>query len=221
MIAAYIDHTLLSPTATREDIARICEEARTYGFATVCVQPVRVAQAAKLLAGTAVGVCTVVGFPHGANGGAAKAAEAARALKDGATEIDMVMNLGAAKDGDWATVAEEIAAVKKAVGAHVLKVIIETSQLTDDEIVAACRAAVQAGADFVKTSTGFTGGGATVEAVALMRRTVGAAARVKASGGIRDYACAQAMIAAGADRIGASAGVAICREEATAGKDHV
>lgn len=221
MIAAYIDHTLLSPTATREDIARICEEARTYGFATVCVQPVRVAQAAKLLAGTAVGVCTVVGFPHGANGGAAKAAEAARALKDGATEIDMVMNLGAAKDGDWATVAEEIAAVKKAVGAHVLKVIIETSQLTDDEIVAACRAAVQAGADFVKTSTGFTGGGATVEAVALMRRTVGAAARVKASGGVRDYACAQAMIAAGADRIGASAGVAICREEATAGKDHV
>lgn len=221
MIAAYIDHTLLSPTATREDIARICEEARIYGFATVCVQPVRVAQAAKLLAGTAVGVCTVVGFPHGANGGAAKAAEAARALKDGATEIDMVMNLGAAKDGDWATVAEEIAAVKKAVGAHVLKVIIETSQLTDDEIVAACRAAVQAGADFVKTSTGFTGGGATVEAVALMRRTVGAAARVKASGGVRDYACAQAMIAAGADRIGASAGVAICREEATAGKDHV
>lgn len=221
MIAAYIDHTLLSPTATREDIARICEEARTYGFATVCVQPVRVAQAAKLLAGTAVGVCTVVGFPHGANGGAAKAAEAARALKDGATEIDMVMNLGAAKDGDWATVAEEIAAVKKAVGVHVLKVIIETSQLTNDEIVAACRAAVQAGADFVKTSTGFTGSGATVEAVALMRRTVGATARVKASGGIRDYACAQAMIAAGADRIGASAGVAICREEATAGKDHV
>jgi len=218
MIASYIDHTLLAPTATQRDIARICEEARTYGFATVCVQPVRVAQAAHALAGTAVGVCTVVGFPHGANGGAAKAAEATRALADGATEIDMVMNLGAAKDGDRDTVTREIAQVKTAVGTHILKVILEISELTEDEIVAACRAAVAAGADFVKTSTGFASGGATVEAVTLMRRTVGTAARVKAAGGIRDYAAARAMIAAGADRIGASAGVAICQEEA-AGKD--
>ncbi len=217
MIASYIDHTLLAPTATREDIARLCEEARTYGFATVCVQPVRVAQAARALAGTGVGVCTVVGFPHGANGGAAKAAEATRAIADGAAEIDMVMNLGAAKDGDWDTVTREIRQVKTAVGTHVLKVILEISELTADEIVAACRAAVAAGADFVKTSTGFASGGATIEAVTLMRRTVGTAARVKAAGGIRDYTAAQAMIAAGADRIGASAGVAICQEEA-AGK---
>ncbi len=219
MIASTIDHTLLSPTATRADIARICREARTYGFATVCVQPVRVAEAARLLADTSVGVCTVVGFPHGANGGAAKAAEAARAISDGATEVDMVMNLGAAKDGDWETVTEEMKAVKAAVGTHVLKVIMEISQLTEDEIVAACRAAMAAGVDFVKTSTGFTGGGATVEAVTLMRRTVGDTMRVKAAGGIRDYATAQAMLAAGADRIGASAGVRICEEEAAGGKD--
>ena len=219
MIASTIDHTLLSPTATRADIARICREARTYGFATVCVQPVRVAEAARLLADTSVGVCTVVGFPHGANGGAAKAAEAARAISDGATEVDMVMNLGAAKDGDWETVTEEMKAVKAAVGTHVLKVILEISQLTEDEIVAACRAAMATGVDFVKTSTGFTGGGATVEAVTLMRRTVGDTMRVKAAGGIRDYATAQAMLAAGADRIGASAGVRICEEEAAGGKD--
>lgn len=219
MIASYIDHTLLSPTATRADIARICREACTYGFATVCVQPVRVREAARQLEDTAVGVCTVVGFPHGANGGDAKAAEAARAVADGATEIDMVMNLGAAKDGDWETVTAEMKAVKAAVGTHTVKVILEISQLTDDEIVAACRAAMAAGVDFVKTSTGFTGGGATVEAVALMRRTVGTALQVKAAGGIRDYAAAQAMIAAGADRIGASAGVRICEEEAASGKD--
>lgn len=213
MLASYIDHTLLKPDATAADIRRICREAKQYHFASVCIQPCRVPLAAQELAGSGVAVCTVVGFPHGANGGEAKAAEAARAIRQGASEIDMVISIGAIKDGDWDNVEQEIALVKKSCGGHLLKVILETALLTDAEIVRACQAAQHARADFVKTSTGFNGGGATLHAVALMRQTVGDTMGVKASGGIRDRATAEAMIQAGATRIGASSGVAICEGE--------
>lgn len=214
MLAPLIDHTLLAPDATAKDIDKLCDEAVRYGFASVCVQPYRVAQAAAALAGTAVKVCTVVGFPHGANGASAKAHEAAEAIAAGATEIDMVQNLGAVKDGAWDIVAKEIRAVRAACGDAILKVILETAILTDEEIRKACRLCVEVGVHFVKTSTGFTGGGATVHAVRLLREHVPASMGVKASGGIRDYATAKAMIEAGADRLGCSAGVAICDEEA-------
>lgn len=211
MLAKYMDHTLLAPQATAQEIEQLCAEAKEYGFASVCVQPYRVALASDLLRDSKVAVCTVVGFPHGANG-SAKAVEAANAVQAGATEIDMVLNIGAVKDGDWDVVEKEIRQVKEAVGEHVLKVILETGLLTKDEIVTACRVAQKAGADFVKTSTGFAGSGATVEDIRLMRATVGTAMGVKASGGIRDKETAQAMIDAGATRIGASASVRICTE---------
>ena len=213
-LAKYIDHTLLKPDATTAQIIRICDEAKQYHFASVCVNPSRIALVAQQLEGSGVTPCCVVGFPLGAIPSESKAAETAVAVKNGAREIDMVINIGAARDGDWALVESDIAAVKAACGADAkLKVIIETCLLSDDEKVQACLAACRAGADFVKTSTGFSTGGAKVEDVALMRRTVGPDMGVKASGGIHNKAEAEAMIAAGATRIGASSGIQIVTAE--------
>ena len=212
-LAKYIDHTNLKPEATRSDIAALCAEAKEYGFASVCVNPCHVAFAARLLAGTDVAVCCVIGFPLGASTTAVKAYEAIDAVHKGATEIDMVINIGWAREGRWGELRAEIAAVVAAIrGRAKLKVILETCLLTDEQKVEACRAAVRAGADFVKTSTGFSKAGATVEDVALMRQTVGPDVGVKAAGGIRTCPDAIAMIEAGATRIGASAGVAILEE---------
>ncbi len=211
-LAAYIDHTLLKPDATAAQILKICDEAKAYHFASVCVNPSRIALVAEALKGSGVTPCCVVGFPLGAIPSQSKAAEAAVAVANGAREIDMVIDIGAARDGDWEKVERDIAAVKAACGDAKLKVIIETCLLTDDEKVKACQAAMRAKADFVKTSTGFSKGGATVEDVALMRRTVGPDMGVKASGGIHNRAEAEAMIAAGANRIGASSGIAIVTE---------
>ena len=209
-LAKYIDHTNLKPEATQSDIAALCVEAVEYGFASVCVNPCHVACAARLLEGTDVAVCCVIGFPLGACTTAVKAYEALDAVHKGAAEIDMVINIGWAREGRWSELQAEIAAVVAAIrGRAKLKVIIETCLLTDGQKVAACRAAVRAGADFVKTSTGFSKAGATVEDVALMRETVGPDVGVKAAGGIRTYQDAVAMIKAGATRIGASAGVTI------------
>ena len=207
--AKYIDHTLLKPDARREDIVRLCEEALRYDFASVCVNPSRIETAAEILQGSDVKVCCVIGFPLGAMSTAAKVFEASDAVTRGAQEIDMVLNIGFLKDGNDAAVTEEIRAVKNAVGSRVLKVIIETCLLDEAEIVRACRASVAGGADFVKTSTGFSVGGAKAEDVALMRKTVGDRAGVKASGGIRTPEAFRAMIEAGADRIGTSSGAAI------------
>ena len=207
--AKYIDHTLLKPDARREDIVRLCEEALRYDFASVCVNPSRIETAAEILQGSDVKVCCVIGFPLGAMSTAAKVFEASDAVTRGAQEIDMVLNIGFIKDGNDAAVTEEIRAVKNAVGSRVLKVIIETCLLDEAEIVRACRASVAGGADFVKTSTGFSVGGARAEDVALMRKTVGDRAGVKASGGIRTPEAFRAMIEAGADRIGTSSGAAI------------
>ena len=218
-IASYIDHTLLKPDATGEQIDQLCAEAREYGFASVCVNPYYVARCVKNLKGTDVKVCTVVGFPRGATTAESKAFEALQAIASGAKEIDMVMNVCAMKSGHTKAIEQEIQALAAAVeGQAILKVIIETCLLTDEEKNQACRIARRSGADFVKTSTGFSTGGATVEDVALMRKAVGAKLGVKASGGIRDYATAKAMIEAGATRIGASAGVAIVKEEQEACK---
>ena len=206
---ALIDHTNLRQDARRADIERLCDEAVRYGFATVCVNSCWVSLAAERLAGTGVGVTTVVGFPLGAASTQAKAAETAQAVADGATEVDMVLNVGRCKDGDDAFCTDDIAAVVVAAGEAKVKVILECCLLTDDEIVRACRAVVAAGADFVKTSTGFSTGGATVRDVALMRRTVGDACKVKAAGGMHTRAEAEAMVAAGADRLGTSASIAI------------
>ena len=212
-LAKYIDHTLLKPDATEAQIEKLCAEAREYGFASVCVNSCYASLAARLLAGSDVAVCCVVGFPLGAATTAAKAFEAADAAQNGATEIDMVINVGAAKDGRWDDVEADIAGVAAAIeGKALLKVIIETCLLTDAEKIEACRAAVRAGADFVKTSTGFSKAGATAADVALMRKTVGPDVGVKAAGGIRTYADAVRMIEAGASRIGASAGIAILAE---------
>jgi deoxyribose-phosphate aldolase len=210
-LASFIDHTKLSPQATASDIDRLCDEARDFGFAAVCVNPVWVRTAAQKLRGSDVRIASVVGFPLGANAPEVKALEARRALRDGAREIDMVLNIGALKGGDLDVVERDIAKVVDAcreVGA-VCKVIIETGLLTDEEKVIACRLAQSARADFVKTSTGMGHGGATVYDVALMREAVGPAMGVKASGGIHTSDEAQQMIAAGATRIGASAGIAI------------
>ena len=212
-LTSIIDHTLLAADATSAQIARLCQEAREYSFASVCVNSCRVAQARMLLEGCPVKVCTVVGFPLGAMSTRAKADETRSAVEDGADEIDMVINVGYVKDGDWDGVLDDIMAVREACKGKVLKVILETCLLTDDEIVRACRTAVRAGADFVKTSTGFSKGGATVHAVSLMRSTVGADVGVKASGGIRDAESARAMVEAGASRPGCSAGVAIAKGE--------
>ncbi|HUF14517.1 MAG TPA: deoxyribose-phosphate aldolase [Acidimicrobiia bacterium] len=210
-LAQYIDHTLLNADATAEDIDRLCSEADQYGFASVCINPTWVKRAANDLRGTSVPVCTVIGFPLGATTTEVKAMEARKALRDGAREIDMVINVGALKSGDHDVVYNDIARVVDAsheVGA-VCKVILETALLTDEEKVIASALAKRAKADFVKTSTGFGPGGATVYDVALMRETVGPEMGVKASGGVRTAHDAEDMIAAGATRIGASAGVQI------------
>ena len=212
-IASYIDHTLLKADATMDDITRIAGEAASYGFASVCVNPCWVPLCRKLLDGTGVKVCTVVGFPLGAASSRAKAAETAAAVEDGADEIDMVINIGYLRSGMDDEVLGDIKAVRGACLGKVLKVIIEACLLTDEEKIRACRLAEEAGADFVKTSTGFSSGGATVADVALMRKAVGGRLKVKAAGGIRTLADARAMIGAGASRIGASAGIAIVREE--------
>ena len=208
-IASMIDHTLLKPEATPAQIEKLCAEAAEYHFASVCVNPVYIPLAARLLKGTGVKVCCVVGFPLGAIAPEQKAAEAASCAAMGAEELDMVIHVGAAKAGDWALVQRDIEGVVKAAAGHTVKVIIETCLLTDEEKVKACEAAKAAGAHFVKTSTGFSTGGATAHDIALMRKTVGPEMGVKASGGIRDYETAMAMIEAGANRIGASAGIAI------------
>ncbi|OXM16172.1 deoxyribose-phosphate aldolase [Paenibacillus herberti] len=209
-LAAMIDHTLLRADATITEMARLVEEAKTYEFASVCVNPTWVPYAAAELNGSKVKVCTVIGFPLGASTSRTKAFETSDAIAGGATEIDMVINIGALKDGRDDEVESDIrAVVEAAAGKAIVKVIIESCLLSDDEKVRACERAVRAGADFVKTSTGFSTGGATVEDIALMRRTVGPDIGVKASGGVRSLEDMQRMIAAGATRIGASSGVKI------------
>lgn len=213
-VARFIDHTLLKPEATRVEIEKLCSEARANSFASVCVNPTWVKDSAFALYGSTVKVCTVIGFPLGATLPDVKAYETRRAIFDGATEIDMVINIGALKSGDDDLVRRDIKGVVDA--AHdacaIVKVILETALLTDDEKVRASLLAKEAGADFVKTSTGFSKGGATVDDIALMRRTVGSEMGVKAAGGVKDLASAREMIAAGATRIGASAGVRIVQE---------
>ena len=204
------DHTILKADATREAVAKICKEAKEYGFMSVCVNSYYTAFVAQQLKDSDVKVCTVVGFPLGQMSTRAKAAETEVAVADGADEIDMVINVGALKDKEYDVVCNDIKEVKKACGQSLLKVIIETCLLTDEEKVKACELAKEAGADFVKTSTGFSTGGATAGDVALMRKTVGASMGVKASGGIRDKETAEKMVEAGASRLGTSATVAIC-----------
>lgn len=211
-LAKYIDHTLLKPEATEDQINKLVEEAKEYEFASVCVNPTWVSSCYSELKDTPVKVCTVIGFPLGATSTEAKVSETEQAIKDGATEVDMVINIGALKSGKDELVQEDIRAVVQAAeGQAITKVIIETSLLTEEEKVNACKLAKAAGADFVKTSTGFSGGGATVADVKLMRDTVGEEIGVKASGGIRDLETMQQMIDAGASRIGASAGVSIIK----------
>lgn len=205
----YIDHTLLKPDASQEQIETLIEEAKKYDFASVCVNPTWVSFAAQSLKGTDVKICTVIGFPLGANTPELKVFETSDAIRNGANEIDMVINIGALKSQNFDLVEKDIRAVVEAAKGTLVKVIIETSLLTDDEKVKACQIAQKAGADFVKTSTGFSTGGATVADVALMRKTVGPDMGVKASGGARSYEDALAFIKAGATRIGASSGVAI------------
>lgn len=212
-IAKYIDHTLLAPDAAKSAIEKLCKEASEYKFASVCVNSCWVSLAADLLKDSSVKVCTVVGFPLGAMDTVSKAYEAAKAVENGADEVDMVINIGYLKSGMLDAVLEDIVAVRKATEGKLLKVIIETCLLTDDEKRTACELSEKAGADFVKTSTGFSKGGATLHDVELMKSVVGDSLGVKASGGVRDYATAKAMIDAGATRIGASAGIAIVREE--------
>ena len=211
-IARMIDHTLLKPDAVTSEIEALCKEARVYGFASVCVNPCWVKLCAELLKDSEVKVCTVIGFPLGAASPETKAFETRQAIADGAGEVDMVINIGALKDRDTRTVEHDIRAVTDAAdGKALVKVIIETSLLTDEEKRHACELAVKAGADFVKTSTGFSGGGATVQDIKLMREAVGPDIGVKASGGVRDKESALAMVEAGATRIGASAGVSIVK----------
>jgi deoxyribose-phosphate aldolase len=215
-LSRYIDHTLLKPDATPEQIARLCAEAVEHDFASVCVNPTFVSQANQALRGSEVLVCTVIGFPLGATTTKVKVFEAHQAAGHGATELDMVLPIGRLKAGEYVAVAEDIAQVAEACHSQraICKVIIETALLTEAEKIAACMLALRAGADFVKTSTGFSGGGATVADIALMRQVVGPELGVKASGGIRTRRDAEALIAAGATRLGASAGVAIVTEAA-------
>ncbi|MBS1245502.1 MAG: Deoxyribose-phosphate aldolase (modular protein) [Chloroflexi bacterium] len=217
-LASMIDHTLLKPEATRAQVEQLCDEAKQYGFASVCVNPAHVRLCAQRLKGSPVKVCAVVGFPLGATLPEVKAFETQQALEAGATEIDMVINIGALKDKDADLVARDMAAVVRTAhaGNALVKVIIEAALLSDDEKTTACQLAQSAGADFVKTSTGFGPGGATVEDVALMRRVVGPMMGIKAAGGIRTLADAQKMMAAGATRIGASASVKIMAEAGAA-----
>lgn len=213
-VARHIDHTLLKPDATRDEILKVCEEGVRFGFASVCINPIWVREAACALRGSGVKVCTVIGFPLGANSPDTKAYEARRSIFDGASELDMVINVGALKSGDNDLVSRDIRGVVEVAheSGYICKVIIETALLTDDEKVSACLIAKDAGADFVKTSTGFAKGGATAADVALMRRVVGGQMGVKASGGVKDLKQAQEMIQAGATRIGASVGVKIIQE---------
>ena len=212
-VASFIDHTLLAPTATARDIETLCEEAATYGFASVCVQPMWVAHATARLRNRTPAVCTVVGFPLGATTASSKAFETKEAIENGATEIDMVIPIGALLEGDEETVRAHIRAVVRAANGILVKVIIETCLLTDEQKVRACELAKEEGADYVKTSTGFSTGGATVADIRLMRETVGETLGVKASGGVRTIEEARAMIEAGATRIGASAGISIVQSE--------
>ncbi len=216
-LARMIDHTLLKPEATRQQVEELCAEAKQYSFASVCINPSFVKLSAKMLKDTSVKVCTVIGFPLGATSTEAKAFEAERAIRDGAREVDMVINIGMLKSGEYDYVEKDIAAVTAT--AHkmdaIAKVIIETGLLTDEEKVKACILAKRARADFVKTSTGFAKGGATVGDIALMRRVVGPELGVKASGGVRTLEQAKALIESGADRIGASASVKIVTGEST------
>lgn len=210
-LASYIDHTLLKQNATSEQIIQLCLEAKEYQFASVCINPTHVRLSAELLRNSGVKVCTVIGFPLGANTTATKVFETQDAIQNGATEIDMVINIGALKSGDYTLVSKDIAEIANAThnGGAILKVIIETCLLSDEEKVIACLLAKQAGADYVKTSTGFSTAGATLEDVALMRKVVGPDMGVKAAGGIRNLDDAEKMIEAGATRLGASAGVQI------------
>lgn len=209
MIASYIDHTLLKPETTKDQVMKLCVEAREYGFASVCINPAFVELAASILKNSNAKVCTVVGFPLGANTTALKVAETKQAIRDGAEEIDMVINIGALKAGDTKLVEEDIRAVVDAAEGNLVKVIIETCLLTHEEKILACQLSEKTGAHFVKTSTGFSSGGATVEDVTLMKTVVGERLGVKASGGIRDLSTAQSMIQAGATRIGSSNSVVI------------
>ena len=219
-VGRYVDHTLLKPNATQEEVAKLCEEARQFCFASVCINPSYVALSAQLLRGSGVKICTVVGFPLGSTTSTVKALESRDAIANGADEIDMVINVGALKSGNDSLVYDDIKAVREATRGRVLKVILETSFLTKEEKVRACLLAKKAGADFVKTSTGFGGGGATVEDIRLMRETVGPLMGVKASGGIRDAKAAKDMIEAGATRLGTSASVAIVTDQASEGKGY-
>ncbi len=212
-LAKMIDHTILSPDAKIEDIKRICEEAKEYGFASVCINPNYVSLAKGLLKGSDVKVCTVIGFPLGANTVSVKAYEAHEAVLNGADEIDMVQNVTMAKEHDWKYIENEVAEVKKACDGRLLKVILETCFLDKDEIRESSLAAIRGNADFVKTSTGFGKGGAKVEDIKIMREAVGPNKGVKASGGIHNYEEAKAMVEAGASRIGASKSIAIVKGE--------
>jgi deoxyribose-phosphate aldolase len=213
-LAAQLDHTLLRPDATEAQVAQLCQEAATHGFATVCVPPCYVAFATEKLAGTAVGICTVIGFPLGYSASSVKFKEAEVALYDGATELDMVINISALKSGKTAAIQDEILDLADLCHVHqaLLKVIIETALLTEDEIVTACQLCVAGEADFVKTSTGFASRGASVADIELLRRTLPATMRIKAAGGIRTREAALALVAAGADRIGSSNSLALITE---------
>lgn len=212
MVSKYIDHTLLKATATIDDIKILCQEAIINNFKSVCVNPTHVSYAKELLTDSDVLVCTVIGFPLGANTVGTKVFETVNAISNGADEIDMVINIGKAKEHDYEYIKKEIEEIVHAANGNVLKVIIETCYLTNDEIKKVCEAAVAAGASFVKTSTGFGTGGATVEHVKLMKAVVGESVGVKASGGIKNYDHFKAMVDAGATRIGASSGVAIVND---------
>ncbi|MBB6448139.1 deoxyribose-phosphate aldolase [Geomicrobium halophilum] len=209
-LASYIDHTLLKPEATKEDILILCQEAKEHQFATVCIHPYWMTAAVQALEGSGVGVTTVIGFPHGMNTSAVKAHETEKAIAEGVADVDMVINAGALKSGDDEAVQEDIAEVVKASGGRALvKVIIETSRLTDEEKRKASQLAVAAGADYVKTSTGFHTGGATLEDIKLMKEAVAGNTKLKAAGGVKNEEDAKAYIEAGTDRIGTSSGIAI------------
>ncbi len=215
-LAAIIDHTILKPETKKDDVLKVCEEAKKYNFASVCINPTWVRLVANELKNSTVKVCTVIGFPLGASTSDVKAYETKKAIEEGANEIDMVINIGAIKSGDWNYVENDIkAVVKEAKGKAIVKVILETCLLTNEEKIKACEICVKAGADFVKTSTGFSTAGATVEDIQLMRKAVGEKLGVKASGGVRDRKTALDMVNAGASRIGTSSSVKIVTGEGT------
>ena len=222
-VAAIIDHTLLKPEATHHDVARLCAEAREFHFGAVCINPCWVPAAVEMLSGSHVRVGTVIGFPLGANRSLTKFEEAQRAISEGAQELDIVQNIGALRTGNARLVGDEIAMIVELAHASgaIVKVILETSLLTEEQKIASCRLAAHAGADFVKSSTGFSSGGATVDDVTLMRRTVPESVGVKASGGIRTFAAVEEMVLAGATRIGTSSGIAILREAKTGSTEAV